>query len=554
VPAPQFRIASDSGARSGRALPVVERVAAAANPGKHSMSIEPLWNSATSPGSPSGFLADLLDCVAEGILAADLEGRFVLFNASAQRLLGLGPRDVPRDRWSEAYGVFLEDTVTPFPPDQLPLARAIRGDTVQDCVVYIRNPKVPDGRWINVSGTPLRDKDGVLYGGVAVFREVTDERRTLERTRLLSTVAEQTADAVIITDRQGVIEYVNPAVQKMTGFAPDELIGKTPRVLRSGLHTKGDYARMWDTLTKGEVFRGTLINRKKADGAIYYSEQTITPIRDSAGKVSRFVSVAKDLTAVRASLERSSKLGLARSVQQRMYPDSPPETCGFDIAGMAIPADETGGDYYDYLHLPHGGLALAVGDVSGHGFDAALHMVQARTLMRALVLTQSDPGVILGQLNGLLLDELDAHRFMTLVLACLQPGDGTMRYASAGHTTGYLIGREGRVKAELPSTGIPLGLIAGSAFGTIAVPGLEEGDILTLFTDGLIESIEDGASYGHASAIEEVRRHRHDTAAAIVRRVCEASRSFAPGPQDDDLTMVVCKVSGRPGDSGPAAA
>ncbi len=86
--------------------------------------------------------------------------------------------------------------MTPFPPEQVPLARAIRGETVQDCLVHIRNPKVPDGLWINVSGTPLRDKDGVLYGGVAVFREVTGERRTLERTRLLSAVAEQTADAV----------------------------------------------------------------------------------------------------------------------------------------------------------------------------------------------------------------------------------------------------------------------------------------------------------------------------------------------------------------------
>ena len=121
---------------------------------------------------------------------------------------------------------------------------------------------------------------------------------------------------------------MNPAVEKMTGFAPDELIGKTPRVLRSGLHTSADYAAMWATLLKGEVFRGTLVNRKKTDGELYYSEQTITPIRDSSGRVSRFVSVAKDLTEVRVALERASKLRLARSVQQRMYPDPPPPRAG----------------------------------------------------------------------------------------------------------------------------------------------------------------------------------------------------------------------------------
>ncbi len=90
-----------------------------------------------------------------------------------------------------------------------------------------------------------------------------------------------------------------------------------------------------------------------------------------------------------------------------MYPTAPPGDCGFDVAGTAIPADETGGDYYDYLQLPGGGLALAVGDVSGHGFDAALHMVQARTMLRAVIPTQSDPGAVLAQMNSLLLDELD---------------------------------------------------------------------------------------------------------------------------------------------------
>ena len=512
------------------------------------MSAVPSWDPTCLPFPLNGFLTDLIECVAEGVIAADLEGRFVLFNSSAQRMLGLGAHDVPSDQWTERYGIFLEDAVTPFPPEQVPLARAIRGETVQDCLIHIRNPQVPDGLWINVSGTPLRDKDGLLYGGVAVFREVTVERRTLERTRLLSAVAEQTADAVMITDRQGVIEYVNPAVEKMTGFASAELVGKTPRVLRSGLHTNADYAAMWGTLMKGDVFRGTLINRKKTDGAIYYSEQTITPIRDSAGRVSRFVSVGKDLTEVRASLARSNKLSLARSVQQRMYPASPPGDCGFDVAGAAIPADETGGDYYDYLQMPGGGLGLVVGDVSGHGFDSALHMVQTRTMLRAIVLTQADPGAILGQLNGLLRDELDENRFITLVLACVHPQSRTLRYASAGHTTGYLLGADGRLKAELSSTGVPLGLFDGADFESVPVAGIEDGDIVALFTDGIVESADQEGYYGPERALNALRQYRHETAADIVRHVCRDAQAFARGPQTDDMTMVVCKVGVRPGD------
>jgi len=82
-----------------------------------------------------GFLQDLLECVPEGVIAADCEGRFVLFNTSAQRILGLGSQDVPSSGWTEAYGCFLEDATTPYPADQLPLNRALKGETVSNCPV-----------------------------------------------------------------------------------------------------------------------------------------------------------------------------------------------------------------------------------------------------------------------------------------------------------------------------------------------------------------------------------------------------------------------------------
>jgi sigma-B regulation protein RsbU (phosphoserine phosphatase) len=174
-------------------------------------------------------------------------------------------------------------------------------------------------------------------------------------------------------------------------------------------------------------------------------------------------------------------------------------------------------------------------------------MVQARTMLHALILTQSDPGAILAQLNSLLLDELDEHRFITMVLACLHAESPTLRYASAGHTTGYLIGPCGRLKAELPSTGVPLGLISGATFESVAVDGLEEGDIVALFTDGIVESVDDEAYYGPEGALKALRRHRHESASDIVRHVCEAAQAFARGPQTDDMTMVVCKVGARRG-------
>ena len=490
----------------------------------------------------NGFLKDLLESMAEGVVAADLEGRFVLFNSSAQRILGIGPTDAPGRPWSVTYGCYREDGVTPFPTEELPLARALLGESVEDRLIHIRNPKVPDGLWISVSGSPLRNQAGVLYGGISVFRDVTAERGELERIRLLSAVAEQTADSVIITNRDGVIEYVNPAVERMTGFPPHELVGRTPRVLRSGLHTREDYAAMWSTLLRGDVFRGTLINRKRGDGEVYYSEQTITPIRDSAGRISRFVSVGKDLTSLRRSLEYAGKLDAARQVQQRMYPGPPAHFPGFDVAGTAMPAAETGGDYYDFLSLPGGALALAVGDVSGHGLDSALHMVQARAILRTLTRSTSDPGPVLTQMNGLLLDELDDNRFITLLLVCLHLRSRSLRYASAGHTTGYLIGASGLVKAELASTGWPLGLFPATRFDSVDTPPLEEGDLVALMTDGVTESGTGQADFGSEGVLDHLRRNRAEPAAEIVRRLCSASLESSDGQQRDDMTIVVCKV------------
>jgi sigma-B regulation protein RsbU (phosphoserine phosphatase) len=170
-------------------------------------------------------------------------------------------------------------------------------------------------------------------------------------------------------------------------------------------------------------------------------------------------------------------------------------------------------------------------------------------MLRAVILAQHDPGAVLSQMNILLLAELDEHRFVTLVLACVHPRSKTLRYASAGHTTGYLLGSGGGVKAELLSTGPPLGLIAGAAFESVSIAGLEQGDIVVLFTDGIVESVDDEGYYGAEGALDTLRRHRHEPALEIVQHLCEAARAFARGPQTDDMTVVVCKVGAGPAEA-----
>jgi diguanylate cyclase (GGDEF)-like protein/PAS domain S-box-containing protein len=130
--------------------------------------------------------------------------------------------------------------------------------------------------------------------------EVVERQRAETQLHKLSTSLEQTGDLVLITDKHGVPEYVNPAFLKLTGFSEQEIVGKSPRLMKSGSHSTKFYQNLWRTILAGEIFHAVFINRKK-NGNIYYEEKTISPVRDEHGNISNFVSVGRDITARRQS-------------------------------------------------------------------------------------------------------------------------------------------------------------------------------------------------------------------------------------------------------------
>ena len=115
----------------------------------------------------------IFNSIGDGVIAADTSGVFTIFNPSAERILGMGSIDTTPDHWSDDYGLFFPDRVTPFPTDELPLARALKGEASDEVEMFVRNPEVPDGVFISVSGRPLQDEEGTAKGGVVVFRDVT---------------------------------------------------------------------------------------------------------------------------------------------------------------------------------------------------------------------------------------------------------------------------------------------------------------------------------------------------------------------------------------------
>ena len=116
----------------------------------------------------------VFNSISDGVIAADGNGNYTIFNPSAERIMGLGMTDAGPDQWTDRYGIFYPDQVTPVPTHELALVRAIRGEASDEVEMFIRNPRVPEGVYISVSGRPLHDDSDITKGGVIVFRDVTE--------------------------------------------------------------------------------------------------------------------------------------------------------------------------------------------------------------------------------------------------------------------------------------------------------------------------------------------------------------------------------------------
>ena len=149
--------------------------------------------------------------------------------------------------------------------------------------------------FVEVSTHPVKDGNGKVRQVVHVSRNITERKKVEEEMRKLSMVVEKTADIVVITGKDGIIEYVNPAFEALTGYSRAEAVGGTPRLLKSGMHDAQFYTELWDTILSGNIYRDVFINRKK-NGDLYYDECTITPVKGRHSEITHFVATAKDIT------------------------------------------------------------------------------------------------------------------------------------------------------------------------------------------------------------------------------------------------------------------
>ena len=149
-------------------------------------------------------LQSILSNMGDAVIVADKEGKFLVFNPAAERMFGKGATQTASSEWSHHYGLYLPDKVTPFPPDQLPLTRSIRGEEVNNVEIFVRHAKRPHGLWTRVNGRPLRDASGELSGGVIVCRDITEIKKEefflFDQSRVLEMIAADASLPEILTN------------------------------------------------------------------------------------------------------------------------------------------------------------------------------------------------------------------------------------------------------------------------------------------------------------------------------------------------------------------
>ena len=236
-------------------------------------------------------------------------------------------------------------------------------------------------------------------------------------------------------------------------------------------------------------------------------------------------------------------LRLARTIQQGLLPKNPPELPGYDIAGWSQPADETGGDYYDWQALADGRLAISLADVTGHGIAPALVAAACRAYSRASFPSGGGLSDLMNRVNALLAEDLPPNRFVTCVTAVLDPKTGRLDLLSAGHgPTLVYKASEDRVHG-FPAQGIPFGITSTFDYGSALELQFSPGDFVMMLTDGFFEwAGPDDEQFGLERLKQAVHAAKDLSAQQLIATLYAEVETFARGTkQQDDLTAVVVK-------------
>lgn len=223
------------------------------------------------------------------------------WNRAAERIFGYSRSEAIGKSW---YALIAAE------PGQLAMRENVRRSIRPESSAGTRTQnRTKDGRtiWCEWFNTPLRDASGAPIGVIGMVQDITERLEAEERRRLWTVVLEQTAEGIMICDAEARILLVNSAFQQLTKYSEADVIGKTPRILRSGRHDDAFYARMWETIDQSGQWHGEIWNRRK-DGELYVEWLSISAVRNEHGAITHYIAIFSDITQRKRTEERVAHL------------------------------------------------------------------------------------------------------------------------------------------------------------------------------------------------------------------------------------------------------
>jgi len=293
-----------------------------------------------------------------------------------------------------------------------------------------------------------------------------------------------------------------------------------------------------------------IIQQERTIGALNLESDRLAAYADSDIEVLQFFADAAGISIEKAKLHRQilekelldKQLQTAREVQMRLFPTQPPGLPGYDIAGLCIPADEVGGDYYDFIKLSKGKLGLAIADVSGHGIASALVMTAFRALLRTYARSKSSPARIAYSINQFL-PEFTGDHFVTLLYAILDPETGHLSYVSCGHPPPFIFRSDGQI-LELGCCSPAMGIFKNPEFVT-GEATLEKRDVLLMYTDGVADVYDSTNDVFGIDRLKAITQQNEDLPSVdLIRAIVQDTQEFSgnSGYMDDFTLLVIHRL------------
>ena len=376
-------------------------------------------------------------------------------------------------------------------------------------------------------------------------QEVSERKRTEEALRESEdrhrSIVDTAADGIITIDERGTIQSFNTAASRLFGYAPEAVIGKNVSILMPDPYHSAHDGYLANYMRTGEariIGIGREVLGLRKDGITFPMDLAVSEVGTERGPI--FTGIVRDLTEIKkAEQALRDELERAARIQIELLPIQSPIVSHFEIAARCVPARAVSGDFYDWSQPDVGTLDLVLCDVMGKGMPAALLMATVRSALRASAYLPS-PVQVLRQVEKAIGDDLRrAESFVTLFYGRLEIEQRRLTYVDAGHGLAFVRRAAGSTE-PLERRNLPLGVFSESELQESVVT-LQEGDMLVLFTDGLVEA-QDGTMLDIRTLLLD--GEGFNNAERIVDRLIEDTDRHRSGDDDATILILTCTSTG----------